>query len=228
MIDFKVLHVGLTNRCRLLCPECTRNITTNKYIHSMFDIDIEYFKKFLVDCKPQEILFCGNWGDPIYSENFLGLLKEIKSSHTDTKIVIHTNASGKSTAWWEEFTSILNEFDVVFFSIDGTPANYTNYRINSKWEDVENAVKTCVATSAKLNTNTRFIWKHLVFSYNENTIMESYKKSKELGIDFNLQESMVSDGAVKTVSGGGSWLKTTRTFSEIEEEFNEQKNNTLL
>jgi hypothetical protein len=155
-------------------------------------------------------------------------LKEIKESHNSTRIVIHTNASGKSTAWWEEFTSLLNENDVVFFSIDGTPTNYIKYRINSKWEDVENAVKTCVATSARLNTKTKFIWKHLVFSYNENTIMESYKKSKELGISFNLQESMVPDDTVKTETGGGSWLKPTRPFSEIEAEFNEQKSNPLL
>ena len=40
MIDFKCLHVGLTNRCRLLCPECTRTTPHNKYIHNMFDMDI--------------------------------------------------------------------------------------------------------------------------------------------------------------------------------------------
>lgn len=228
MIDFKVLHVGLTNRCRLLCPECTRNSKNNKYIHSMFDINVDYFKKFLVDCDPWEILFCGNWGDPIYAEDFLGLVREIKASHTKARIIVHTNGTGKSTEWWEEFASLLGKNDIVFFSIDGTPENYTNYRINSKWDDVENAIKTCVATSAKLGKETEFFWKHLVFSYNENTIMQSYNKSKELGIGFQLQESMVFGNALRTETGGGLWLRPTRPFSEIEAEFNEQKNKPLL
>lgn len=228
MIDFEVLHVGLTNRCRLLCPECTRNSPNNKYIQSMFDINVEHFKKFLVDCNPVEILFCGNWGDPIYSEDFLGLLREIKNSHSRARIIIHTNGTGKSIEWWEEFASLLEKNDIVFFSIDGTPENYTKYRINSKWDDVENAINTCVATSAKLSKETTFFWKHLVFSYNENTIMESYKKSQELGIDFQLQQSMVFGEAQHTESGGGTWLRPSRPFSEIEKEFNEQKNITLL
>lgn len=228
MISFKHLHVGLTNRCRLLCPECTRNSPNNKYIHSMFDINPEHFKKFLVECKPWEILFCGNWGDPIYSEDFLGLLRELKTKYPVARIIIHTNASGKTTEWWEEFAEIIGSQDIVFFSIDGTPENYNRYRINSKWEDVENAIKTCVRIKKELNKKTRYIWKHLVFSYNENTLIESYKKSKELDIAFQLQESMVFGERLKTVSGGGKWLRVTRPFAEIEKEFNEQKDNPLL
>jgi len=194
----------------------------------MFDIDIKHFKKFLVDCRPWEVLFCGNWGDPIYAEDFLGLVREIKSTYSLARIIVHTNGTGKSTKWWEEFASLLGKNDIVFFSIDGTPENYTKYRINSKWDDVENAIKTCVETSAKLDKKTEFFWKHLVFSYNENTIMESYKKSKELGIGFQLQHSMVFGNAALTETGGGTWLRPSRPFSEIEAEFNEQKNNTLL
>lgn len=228
MISFKNLHVGLTNRCRLLCSECTRNAPDNKYIHSMFDIDVNHFKKFLVECKPWEILFCGNWGDPIYSEDFLGLLRELKTKYPVARITIHTNASGKSTEWWEEFAEIIGNQDIVFFSIDGTPENYTKYRINSKWEDVENAVKTCVRIKNKLNKKTRYIWKHLVFSYNENTLIEAYNKSKELGITFQLQESMVFGNIWETEFKGGRWLQTSRPFEEIEKEFNERKDKSLL
>jgi len=194
----------------------------------MFDIDTEHFKKFLIECQPWQILFCGNWGDPIYSEDFLGLLRELKTKHPNVEILIHTNGSGKSTEWWEELATILGNQDIVFFSVDGTPENYTKYRINSKWDDVENAIRTCVRVKNDLNKTTRHIWKHLVFSYNENTILESYKKSLELGIEFQLQQSLVFGSALHTNSGGGAWLKPSRPFEEIEKEFNEQKDNPLL
>ena len=58
--------------------------------------------------------------------------------------------------------------------------------------------------------------------------MDAYKKSKELGITFQLQESMVFGEKWQTISGGGTWLKTTKPFEEIEKEFNEQKDNPLL
>ena len=228
MLDFSKLNVGLTNRCRLLCPECTRNSPEFKYIHSLYDINVEHFKDFIVGCNPREILFCGNWGDPIYTENFLGLLASLKSTIPFCSIFIHTNGSGKSTAWWEEFASILGHRDHVKFSVDGTPENYNKYRINSKWEDVENAIKTCVATKRKLNKRTRYTWKHLVFSYNENTIMESYEKSRELGIDFVLQESIVNTNHQITPSGGGNWLNPSRPFIEIKREFNERKSKSVL
>ena len=228
MLDFSKLNVGITNRCRLLCPECTRNSPSNKYIHSMFDINTEHFKEFLVEANPKEILLCGNWGDPIYAENFLGLLASLKSLIPYCSINIHTNGSGKSTEWWEEFASILSNRDHVQFSIDGTPDNYTQYRINSKWEDVENAIKTCVSIKRKLGKSTRYTWKHLVFSYNENTIMQAYEKSQELGIQFTLQESMVNDGHDITLSGGGKWLAPSRPFIEIKKEFNERKSKSVL
>lgn len=215
IIDFSNLHVGLTNRCRLECPECARTSLGGRYIQKMFDLDVEYFKKFLIECNPYMILFCGNWGDPIYSKDFIGLVRSIKSSNPDCAIWIHTNGSGKRTEWWEELISVLQDNDILVFSIDGNPENYNKYRINSEWTDVENAVKTSIATKHKLNKKTRIEWKHLVFSYNENTINQSYELSKKLGFDnFYLQQGMVFSAP---------WLTTSKPFREIEDEFHKQK-----
>jgi len=220
MIDFNNLHVGLTNRCRLSCPECARTIPGGRYVQKMFDLDVEYFKKFLLDCHPRLILFCGNWGDPIYSKDFIGLVDAIKKSNPDCCLLIHTNGSGKSTEWWTKLTETLHDNDMLVFSIDGTPENYTKYRINSEWADVENAIKTVIATKKRLNKKTSIQWKHLVFSYNENTIMDSYKISVEMGFDkFFLQHGLVY---------AEPWLATSKPFREIENNFYEQKNKSLL
>jgi MoaA/NifB/PqqE/SkfB family radical SAM enzyme len=217
MFNFKNLHIGLTNRCRLLCPECPRNEPGAKYIHSMFDMEPDLIKKFLVTCEPETILFCGNWGDPIYAKNFIELLEDIKLKFSKCKIFIHTNGSGKNVQWWEHLMSVLNDNDNLIFSIDGLPHNYNLYRINSQWEDVKTAVDTCISTKKKLNKNTKVIWKYLAFSYNQDDINEAYKLSKEIGFnDFWLQESYTTPEH--------AWLKITTEFHELYEKLMIEKN----
>lgn len=220
MIDFTDLHVGLTNRCRLLCPECTRTQLDNRYIQNMFDLDSEFFKKFLVDCMPNRILFCGNWGDPIYSKDFVGLVRAIKTQNPGCQLQIQTNGSGKSQNFWTNLATELLDNDILIFSIDGSPENYNKYRVNSTWEDVELAAKTVIETKKQLGKKTSIAWKHLVFSYNEETIDQAYDKSVELGFDqFFLQQSMVANE---------KWLSITRPFREIERDFYDRKNKRLL
>jgi len=217
MFDFKHLHIGLTNRCRLLCPECPRNEPGAKYIHSMFDMEPDQFLKFLETCKPESILFCGNWGDPIYAKNFIELLKDVKLKFAKCKIFIHTNGSGKSVQWWERLMSVLNENDTLIFSIDGLPHNYNLYRINSQWEDVKTAVDTCISTKNKLNKNTQVIWKYLAFSYNQDDISDAYRLSKEMGFnDFWLKEAFITPEH--------AWLHITKEFQELYQKLMTEKN----
>ena len=222
MFDFKNLHIGLTNRCRLLCPECPRT-SGGKYIQSIFDLDIEYFKKFLTDVRPSNILFCGNWGDPIYAKDFVGLIRTLKEQNQELVIMIHTNGSGKSTDWWQSLMSVLNNHDILIFSIDGTPENFNKYRINAKWDDVENAAKTCIEYKKIQGNGPRICWKHLVFSYNQDTLKSSYELSNAMGFDlFFLQHSIVD------TENENAWLAPTKPFNKIEEEFNDYKNKSLL
>lgn len=222
MFNFKDLHVGLTNRCRLLCPECPRT-SGGKYIQSMFDLDTEYFKKFLLETQPKRILFCGNWGDPIYAKDVVVLITTLKENNPTLEIMIHTNGSGKSTEWWQSLMSVLNNHDTIVFSIDGTPENFNRYRINAKWDDVENAAKTCIEYKKAQGNGPKICWKHLVFSYNQDTLKSSYELSNTMDFDlFFLQHSLVE------ANNENAWLATTKPFNEIEEEFNDYKNKSLL
>jgi MoaA/NifB/PqqE/SkfB family radical SAM enzyme len=223
MFDFTNLHIGITNRCRLQCPECTRTDPENKYIQSLFDLDAEEFNKFLITCNPKSILFCGNWGDPIYAKDFIKVIATLRANFKNLKISIHTNGSGKKAEWWEQLMSTLGDRDRLIFSIDGTPDNYTKYRINSNWESVELAVKTCIRYKKSNNKKTSIEWKHIVFSYNENTIDESFKLSQKLGFDkFSLAYGLVY------ASGENTWLEVAKPFKKLEKAFHERKNNSVL
>ena len=159
----------------------------------------------------------------INGSNVAPVLADDTNSTTETTAVSHTNGSGKSTEWWQSLMSVLNAHDSLIFSIDGTSENFNKYRINAKWDDVENAAKTCIEYKKQKGLGPKLYWKHLVFSYNQDTITSSYELSKTMGFDlFFLQHSLVEEG------NGNDWLATTRPFNEIEEEFNDYKNKSLL
>jgi hypothetical protein len=186
----------------------------SKYIHNMRDLDTDFFKDFLSDSSVKKILFCGNWGDPIYAKDFLGLIKQIKKQNANCSVTIHTNGAFKATSWWKELVGILLDNDRLVFSIDGVPDNYTKYRKNSNWASVENAIKTVVDTNRELCKNISVEWKYIVFAYNETTIEEAYELSKKLGFSrFFLQEALVSEHLDLTPS---------RSFEQIRREFYER------
>lgn len=214
MLDFTNLHVGTTSRCTLLCPECTRNMSGSKYITDLRDLDTDFFTKFLSDISIKHILFCGNWGDPIYTKGFLEMLTSIKNANPNCSVTIHTNGAYKATAWWKRLMGVLQDNDRLIFSIDGTPENYSNYRRNTDWSSVKTAIETAVDTKQKTCKATSVEWKYIVFSYNEHTILDAYKLSKEYGFDnFFLQEALISETPDLTPS---------RSFEEIQKEFYEQ------
>lgn len=214
MTKIKEVHLGITNRCRLACLVCARNDKTSDTMQKIQDIALEDIKKFLLSASPRKVFFCGVYGDPIYHPDFIEIIRFMKQELPYTMIIIHTNGTGKKDEWWHELISLLTRKDSIYFAIDGSPENYHNYRINSKWSEVEQAVKACVKARDSINNYTKIIWKYLVFSFNEDTIYESYLKCKELGMSgFDLRQAYTSETT--------QWLKTTRPFSEIKSEFDE-------
>jgi MoaA/NifB/PqqE/SkfB family radical SAM enzyme len=73
--------------------------------------------------------------------------------------------------------TILDKNDTVIFSIDGTPKNFIQYRINADWPSIEQAIQVC--TESQVNT----VWKYIVFSYNQHDIETVNQLSQKLGID---------------------------------------------
>ena len=171
------LHVEATSRCTLLCPRCERTTFIDKFGKNNFsidDINIDNFIKF-IDLKVDKVNFCGNIGDPIYHKNFLELIK-ITKTRSDS-IYITTNGSRKNKSWWKELVSLLDERDELTFSVDGTPNNFTEYRINGDWESIRTGIDVCASS------NVKTVWKYIPFSFNEDSIEYVRNLSANLGID---------------------------------------------
>lgn len=171
------LHIEPTSRCTLACSRCERTEIIQKFKKKNFainDIDIVNLEKF-IDLPIEKIELCGNIGDPIYHRNFINLVAMLKQK--SKRLTITTNGTGKNRTWWKQLNRLLEPNDTVEFSIDGTPENFTQYRINADWNSILTGIQESVQGDAKTE------WKYIPFSYNEHTIDQARELATELGID---------------------------------------------
>lgn len=172
------LHIEPTNMCTLKCPKCARTDFINQYPKAWKNVNLNLnnLKRFLdIDLSNKRLYLCGNYGDAIYYDQLFEMVEYFKLA--GAHIVISTNGSYKSKSWWEELTSFLTPQDAVIFGIDGTPDNFTNYRINADWSSVQVGIETVAQSQAQA------IWQYIPFKYNENDIEAVKKLASELGID---------------------------------------------
>jgi len=172
-----------TSRCTLACPRCARTDlldTFGKQALTIADLNPEHIASFF-DVPVEYFYLGGTYGDPIIHPSLDKLVASCKL-HAP-RIVINTSGSGRSTQWWEQFIESLDDTDTVEFAIDGLPENFTKYRVNANWDQIESAIKIC---AGRVNT----IWKYIPFSFNEDDVDTAKKLSVDLGINqFNIEPS---------------------------------------
>ena len=124
---------------------------------------------------------CGNLGDPISARDTLEIFKYFREHNPAMWLSMNTNAGAQEESWWEE---LAETFGRITFSIDGTPDNFTRYRINGDWPSIRVGIDECVLGPA------RVVWKYIPFKFNENDIESTRLLSNALGIDkFNVDPS---------------------------------------
>jgi MoaA/NifB/PqqE/SkfB family radical SAM enzyme len=177
MNDITGIHIEPTNICTLKCSGCARTRFIDQWPQHWknHSLDIDQLLKFLdIDLADKRIGLCGNYGDPIYHPNFIELVNKLKARGAN--LTIFTNGSYKKHDWWESLVKQLTPTDVVIFSVDGTPSNFTEYRVNADWESIETGMKVVA------NSSCQSVWKYIPFSFNQNDIAEVEKLSNQIGI----------------------------------------------
>lgn len=171
-------HIEPTNICTLRCSGCARTSFINKWPQHWknYSLDINKLLKFIdIDLAGKKINLCGNYGDPIYHPDFIELVTRLKTQGAVISII--TNGSYKTQEWWEQLVSKLTSDDNITFSVDGTPNNFTQYRINADWESIQTGMKV-VADAVCHST-----WKYIPFLYNQHDIEEVKQLSNNIGIN---------------------------------------------
>jgi MoaA/NifB/PqqE/SkfB family radical SAM enzyme len=139
--------------------------------------------KFLdIELSDIRIDLCGNYGDPIYHPDLAGMIRSFKSRGATISII--TNGSHRKRSWWQALVRELSSDDLITFSIDGIPENFTQYRINGDWTTIQDAIEVCVESPCST------AWSFIPFSYNENNIEQARQLSQDLGMDqFHINHS---------------------------------------
>jgi MoaA/NifB/PqqE/SkfB family radical SAM enzyme len=171
LFSYSELHIEISSRCVLKCPRCPRTELSEKLRdvlntdYSLSEFSAIFTPEILIDVK--RILFCGDKGDPIYTREFLEIIKYIKQTKQSIRISITTNGSYKSEVWWTELGELLEPHDTITFSVDGWDQKSNNlYRINNNFE----SILLGIATLSKLpDTQRPFIkWSTVSFRFNQN------------------------------------------------------------
>ena len=147
------LHLELTSRCNLYCPQCARTI---HYNYPLDELDLTTLKSLFNGFSPSLILICGNYGDSITYSDLHSAIDIFKNSGVKYTRV-YTNGSARNSDWWTtlgEQLSLGNASGEIVFSIDGLEDTNHIYRKNSSWPIIMNSVKKAW---------TDFDGSHLVF-----------------------------------------------------------------
>ena len=170
-------HIEPTNICTLKCSGCARTRFINQWPRQWknYSINIDQLLHFFdIDLAGKRMNLCGNYGDPIYHPDFINFVKRLKNYGVILSIT--TNGSYKTHDWWEELVSNLDASDIINFSVDGTPDNFTQYRVNADWD----SIKIGMDVVAKSQCNSR--WKYIPFAFNQTDIDQVEKLSQDIGI----------------------------------------------
>ena len=170
------IHIEPSSRCTLLCPQCPRT----EYLADVIVQDCDIASTVAACRGFDEILMCGNHGDPIYHAEFHALVSALRSDQPHVVFDIITNGAFRSESWWKTTASLLQDFDRITFSIDGMPHTNHIYRINSKWQTIEPAIRTLRQHGPR---QLKLIWKHILFRYNEDEVQDAVDLAKDLGFD---------------------------------------------
>jgi hypothetical protein len=156
-----------------------------------------------IDINGLSIEFCGDYGDPIYHPEFVEMVSAVKQR--GARVVITTNGSYHRADWWQELCKCLDSGDIIRFSIDGLPDNFTQYRKNADWESIKVGIDVCRTHPVQL------FWKFIPFAYNHHQINEAQQLATNLGMGFIVDSSDRFDDATMHLQPPAEFLRNRLT-----------------
>lgn len=176
-------HLEPSAVCTLKCPRCPRTeYPDTPWLNKNMTLDFvkKFFTQEILENAVRRVTMCGDVGDPIYCREYIDICRYIKSVNPNIHIFTVTNGSHKKPQWWQELATVLNERDVINFSIDGYDNASNNlYRVNSDWQSILDGIQT-----VRFNNHRVFLnWAMIVFRFNQDHINNIAHMAQNLGMD---------------------------------------------
>lgn len=176
-------HLEPSAVCTLKCPRCPRvEHPDTPWLNKNMSLDFvkKFFTEDMLLNNVRRVTMCGDVGDPIYCKEYIEICRYIKSVNPKIHIFTITNGSHKKPEWWAELGSVLNEYDVVNFSIDGYDNTTNNmYRVNSNWDSIISGIKSLRQSNKHVFIN----WAMIMFSFNQDHLETIKQQGRDLGMD---------------------------------------------
>ena len=176
------LFIDITTKCNVGCPMCHRtNPNGCGTADWLPDIDwsLEQFKQAYPEnvCKAtREFNICGTWGDPIVNKDLLEIVRYIRTSNNDAKIIINTNGSLRNEEFWWELGKIGGKNLSVVFAVEGLNQEmHERYRQKSFLKKILNNMDVLNNTPATIITQT------IAFKHNEKYLKDIEQMCREHG-----------------------------------------------
>jgi MoaA/NifB/PqqE/SkfB family radical SAM enzyme len=184
--ELRAVHLEMTSRCNLVCPQCARNFEggfadPNVPLDELTldDVRAIFPRDFVAQLR--HIYLCGNYGDAMVARDTLPALAYLREASASLALSLHTNGSGRDDAWWSELGRLGVE---IWFGIDGLADTNHLYRRGADFERVMRSVRAFVGAGGRAH------WMFIVFHHNEHQVEAARALSRELGfVDFTARRT---------------------------------------
>jgi MoaA/NifB/PqqE/SkfB family radical SAM enzyme len=159
---------------------CLRNIHGGIDNPSLLltDWDLQRFQSIFTDevlAQISVINFCGNFGDPIMNNDLISMCSYASSKNPNLSIVISTNGSARTIAWWEQLAKALPKDHKIIFALDGLKETHSIYRIGTNYDAIIKNASAFIAAGGIAH------WMFIRFKHNEHEVETARNISKEVG-----------------------------------------------
>jgi hypothetical protein len=210
---FDYLYVEPTTYCSLKCERCDRTSDPNSYkLTHLTPHSLGTFLKSKKWANLETIEYGGNLGDPLMHDQLDKLIQAAREIQPQASHLIHTSGANRNRIWWENLMKYLTPKDSITFSVDGLRDTNHLYRVNAKWETIEDAMNVCIG---KIHTH----WKMIVFRHNEHQIREVVRRAKDIGVEwFLLTKSSLFNPGLDRLKPSPQWISNPKknTSSKVE------------
>lgn len=176
--DIRRVHLEMTTRCNAACPMCARSPfgLPNQNLRGA-ELRLDEIRHILPNpmvLQLEEVMFCGNYGDPAVAADLLPVLSHLRSVNPALRTSVLTNGGVRSAEFWATLAGLA---DLVVFGIDGLEDTNAIYRQNVEWPRLMRNVK------AYIDAGGRAQWQITVFRHNEHQIPQVEALARELGFE---------------------------------------------